>query len=119
MGRPELIEVTDTAHHMRLDAHQVGATAGAFRLLRPIGLGGMGAVWIALPSGLLVLKGDQLLHFSASKTDLSDAAVRTRFKALAQAVIARLPWPSRRRTTLDAQNTGMRQTRRMYQRWPS
>ena len=49
------------------------------------------AAWIDLPNGLLVLKGDQALHFEASKSDLSDAGVRTKFEALAQAVVARLP----------------------------
>ena len=49
------------------------------------------AAWIDLPKGLLVQKGDQTLHFQASKSDLSDAGVRTKFEALAQAVVARLP----------------------------
>ena len=47
MVRPALTELTDAATDIRLDAHQIGATIGAFRLLLPIGSGGMGAVWLA------------------------------------------------------------------------
>ncbi len=49
------------------------------------------AAWIELPAGLLVLAGDQALQFSASKSDLSDPAVRARFETLARAVVARIP----------------------------
>lgn len=48
------------------------------------------AVWTDLPAGLLVLDGDQALQFSAAKSDLSDPAVRAKFEALAQAVVARM-----------------------------
>lgn len=52
---------------------------------------GESAVWADMPAGLLVQKGDHVLHFSASKVDMSDPAVRARFEALAQLVVARLP----------------------------
>lgn len=52
---------------------------------------GESAAWTSLPSGLMVLNGDQVLQFSASKSDTSDPAVRAKFETLARMVIARLP----------------------------
>ncbi|MEO6343588.1 MAG: hypothetical protein ABIO49_10600 [Dokdonella sp.] len=48
------------------------------------------AAWIELPAGLLVLAGDQALQLSASKSDLTDPAVRAKFETLARAVVARI-----------------------------
>lgn len=52
---------------------------------------GENAAWTSLPAGLMVLNGDQVLQFSASKSDTSDPAVRAKFETLARMVIARLP----------------------------
>ena len=49
------------------------------------------ATWTDLPAELLVLARDQALQFSASKSDLSDPAVRAKFETLARAVAARIP----------------------------
>jgi hypothetical protein len=57
----------------------------------PVTALGDGAAWVDLTSGLLVYHRNHALHFSASKADLADAAVRARFEALARRVVARLP----------------------------
>lgn len=48
------------------------------------------AAWMELPAGLLVLVGDQVVQFSASKVDLADPAVRARIERLARALVERL-----------------------------
>jgi hypothetical protein len=52
---------------------------------------GDAAAWVALPEGLLVHRGDHVIHFSAGRADMKDAAVRARFETLAGQVVARLP----------------------------
>ena len=46
LARPELTDVTAAAN-LRGTAQNVGQLVGAFSLVRPIGTGGMGAVWLA------------------------------------------------------------------------
>ena len=48
-------------------------------------------MWVDLPAGLLVLRGDTVLHLSADKADLTNAEVHARFEALARSVVSRLP----------------------------
>ncbi|MBK7043669.1 MAG: hypothetical protein IPH50_08225 [Rhodanobacteraceae bacterium] len=52
---------------------------------------GDGAAWVELPGGLLVHRGDHVLHLSADKADVSNADVRARFETLARQVLSRLP----------------------------
>jgi hypothetical protein len=52
---------------------------------------GDGAAWIDLPGGLLVHRGDYVLHLGADKADVSNAEVRARFETLARQVLSRLP----------------------------
>ena len=52
---------------------------------------GEGAAWVDLLRGLLVLRGDHAVLFSADKADLTNADVRARFETLARQVVARLP----------------------------
>ncbi len=52
---------------------------------------GDAASWSAMPAGLYVLKGKMALHFGGGKSDFADAAVRSKFEALARQVVARLP----------------------------
>lgn len=52
---------------------------------------GEGAAWVELTSALYMLKGDTVMQFSASSTDIKDAAVRAKFETLAQQVASRLP----------------------------
>lgn len=52
---------------------------------------GDAAMWVDLPAGLLVLRGDTVLHLSADKADLTNAEVHARFEALARSVVSRLP----------------------------
>jgi len=52
---------------------------------------GDAAMWVELPAGLLVLRGETVLHLSADKADLTNADVRVRFETLARQVVSRLP----------------------------
>ena len=52
---------------------------------------GDSAMWVDLPASLLARRGDYVLRFSADRADLTDAAVRARFEALARQVLGRLP----------------------------
>lgn len=52
---------------------------------------GDAAMWVELPAGLLVLRGDTVLHFSADKADLENVEARARFETLAGSVVSRLP----------------------------
>lgn len=52
---------------------------------------GDAAAWIDMPAGLLLQRGDYALHLSASRADLAQLDVRTKFETLARQVIARLP----------------------------
>ena len=65
----------------------VGAVVG---MGHGFGLGD-GAAWVELPGGLLVHRGDHVLHLSADKADVSNADVRARFETLARQVLSRLP----------------------------
>lgn len=51
---------------------------------------GDGAAWVDLPGGLLVHRGDHVLHLSADKADVGNADVRARFETLARQVLSRL-----------------------------
>lgn len=57
----------------------------------PVANLGERAAWIDLPAGLLVLSGDQALHFSGGRLDPSDSAVRARIETLAHQVFTRMP----------------------------
>lgn len=52
---------------------------------------GDGAAWPDLLGGLLVHKGDYVVHLSGEKADLADTAVRAKFETLAQQILSRLP----------------------------
>ncbi len=51
---------------------------------------GDGAAWVDLPGGLLVHRGDHVLHLSVDKADVGNADVRARFETLARQVLSRL-----------------------------
>lgn len=84
--RPELVDLTET-ETTSFTAQSVGQLVGAFRLIRPIGAGGMGAVWLAeRVEGFSQLVAIKWLHAGLS------SSARARF-ARERETLARLEHP--------------------------
>jgi len=84
--RPNLTDVTDAANGRGM-AQNVGQLVGAFSLVRPIGTGGMGAVWLAeRVEGFSQQVAIKWLHAGLSRT------ARTRF-ARERETLAKLEHP--------------------------